>query len=99
MCNDVADNQWRGVGVTSWGGRLQAFEQCTECGEYRARILDENDVSVVKGQPSYERSQSTVLDEQEARKQFASAQRDDRKSADSGQSESTDDDPDGWLIE
>lgn len=53
MCNGRPDSDWRGVGVSSWEGRLQAFEQCTECGEYRARILEPNAVRVVQGQPDY----------------------------------------------
>lgn len=52
----LPDDEWRGVGVSSWGGRLQAFEQCERCGEYRARILDEHDVRVVEGQPDYSSS-------------------------------------------
>lgn len=52
MCDGIPDSHWPPIGPTVWQGRLVVIEQCTECRDYRARLLDPDDIDTVDGIPT-----------------------------------------------
>lgn len=65
MCETRPDRDWNPVGATTWKGGLFVLELCIQCGSYRARKLDVDNVDVVQGEPELEPSEDTMASEPE----------------------------------
>lgn len=99
MCDELADLEWTPIGVVTWQGSVCTIEFCSRCGEYRARMLDVNEIEVVEGAPDVAGPQADAQSDGDAVESAPGRTgHPDDEAWSAGDERRDDDDGDDWLV-